>query len=280
MTVTKRILVGYDASAPADEALRWALATAAAECVPVVAVVVGGALDMMAANPHGDALLEAEDRQLSARRLMEQGPGVAGDVTLRIGHPAPELAHAAAPGDLLVVGAVGHSRGTGLLMGSVSQELVRIATTTVVVVRPPATPAERRIGVGVDGSADSLAALDWACARAAATGEQVVALHGFQPSLHPEYVETSVHDQLAHGVHEHERRLAQWTADARASYPDVDIALEAAAVPARGLLTGFSEHASLVVVGARGHGVVGGLLVGSVSQHVVNHAHCPVATVR
>ena len=64
----------------------------------------------------------------------------------------------------------------------------------------------------------------------------------------------------------------------RARYPEIDVTLTAAPVPARGRLTEFSEHGSLVVIGARGHGVVG-RLVGSVSQHVLHSGHCPVAVV-
>jgi nucleotide-binding universal stress UspA family protein len=41
-----------------------------------------------------------------------------------------------------------------------------------------------------------------------------------------------------------------------------------------------AEHADMVIVGSHGRGAVGRLFIGSVSEHVVRHAPCPVLVVR
>ena len=45
-------------------------------------------------------------------------------------------------------------------------------------------------------------------------------------------------------------------------------------------LVKLTEHADMCVVGARGHGGLVGMLVGSVSQHVLAHSLCSVVVVR
>lgn len=40
------------------------------------------------------------------------------------------------------------------------------------------------------------------------------------------------------------------------------------------------EHPDVIVIGSHGHGVLKRLVMGSVSQHVVHHAPCPVLLVR
>ena len=46
------------------------------------------------------------------------------------------------------------------------------------------------------------------------------------------------------------------------------------------MLIDLSNKADLVVVGSQGHGAFAGMLLGSVSQHLVSHASCNVVVVR
>ena len=46
------------------------------------------------------------------------------------------------------------------------------------------------------------------------------------------------------------------------------------------VLVGESQAATMLVVGSRGHGSFRGMLLGSVSIHTAQLAHCPVLVVR
>jgi nucleotide-binding universal stress UspA family protein len=147
----------------------------------------------------------------------------------------------------------------------------------VVVARPPAAlpDPDTPVLVGVDGSDHSVAALDFAFDLATRTCASVVAMHvwwaGPLSSVAdhrriPEDAGRSLRDTLE-----------PW----RQKYPDVGLAekLVHGANVAEELI-GESADAGLVVVGTRGHGGFVGLLLGSVSLSVAQHAHCPVAIVR
>ena len=60
---------------------------------------------------------------------------------------------------------------------------------------------------------------------------------------------------------------------------DVRTSVEEGKNPAE-VLIDRSAEADLLVVGSRGHGGFIGMLLGSVSQHLVAHANCPVVIVR
>lgn len=142
----------------------------------------------------------------------------------------------------------------------------------------PAGGNEQRIVVGVDGSSSSRAALSWAVRQAQLTGSrlQIVTTwdwpinFGWTAAFPPDY------DPAADAS-----KMLDATAEAlRSSDPSVEIrtlVVEGHPAPA---LVEASVGADLLVVGSRGHGQFAGMLLGSVSEHCVTNAHCPVLVMR
>jgi nucleotide-binding universal stress UspA family protein len=73
--------------------------------------------------------------------------------------------------------------------------------------------------------------------------------------------------------------LSRAVDEARAQWPDVLIRQDILVAPPATALIDASEEATLLVVGSRGRGGFAGLLLGSVSQHCIVHASCPVVVV-
>ncbi len=128
--------------------------------------------------------------------------------------------------------------------------------------------------VGVDGSRSAEGALRWAAAEARTRHARLRVVRAWtfldQPegSFDPSYGDADAQRQLDDAV-------AGLGADAEG----IDIErLAVCDLPARGLLAA-AAGADLLVVGARGLGGFQGLLLGSVSQQVANHAPCPVVIV-
>lgn len=142
--------------------------------------------------------------------------------------------------------------------------------------RLPGAPGAGRIVVGVDGSPSATQALRWAIAQSALTGQAVEAVACWEYPTAAAWTASGLFD---------------WAADAAAILQAAvgEVAADATGVPVtqtvlRGhgasVLVDLSADADLVVVGSRGLGGFDGLLLGSVSQHVATHAHCPVVVVR
>lgn len=272
-TPTRRILVAYDGSADAELALRWAADEARATGRGLHVVTVDDAIT----SPWGAAAVYRGEEVLAG--VNERFADLDVELESRVGHVTGELLRASVSDDLLVVGSRGHGRAEDLLIGSVSQHLARHAPCPVVVVRPTHAADARRIVVGVDGSATSSAALEQACRRAERTGETVVALHAWRthaPSTDVWNSEPRAQEGLAH----RQVLLAESVAGMRVDHPDVVIEQEAVPVTPVQCLVDASRGASLLVVGSHGLGFFGGLLLGSVSQAVLQRAECPVAVVR
>jgi nucleotide-binding universal stress UspA family protein len=141
------------------------------------------------------------------------------------------------------------------------------------------TPAQtRRIVVGVDGSACSVAALDWAATQAELTGSVLDVLTTWEwPNSYGVLlvVPTGYDPEAdARAVLEDVR---QAVCDAHPGIVVRPIVVRGHPAPA---LVEASRGADLLVVGSRGHGEFTGMLLGSVSEHCVTNAHCPVLVLR
>jgi nucleotide-binding universal stress UspA family protein len=135
-----------------------------------------------------------------------------------------------------------------------------------------------RIVVGVDGSPSSMLALRWALDQAHATGADVEAIHAWQiPTSFGAPVALLPKEDLAA-----EARTALSTAIDRTRTDDRDVTVHPhvdRGDPATVLLD-RARDADLLVVGNRGYGGFARSLLGSVSQHCIHHAVCPVVVVR
>jgi len=275
MTNNKQIVVGYDGSALADLALEWAAATARLEFASVLAVSVDHADD----DPWSTQVPESDLEHGPRVELILKEAGAQGSSERRSGHILPVLLDVARDARMLVVGSHGHGSVGEALLGSVSQHVARHADCPVVVVRPVRSAVDKII-VGVDGSPGSENALEFACRRAELTGEVVVALHGWQELNVLVDRKGNVPDSIARDLEERGLLLAEAVAGVSATHPDVVLIQEPIPVSPGRALVDASVGASLVVVGSRGRGAFAGMLLGSVSNDVLAHAHCPVAVVR
>jgi nucleotide-binding universal stress UspA family protein len=133
-----------------------------------------------------------------------------------------------------------------------------------------------RIVVGVDGSAPSIEALRQAQRLATPLGAKVLAnAYWDYPQVYAGYVMV--------GIEGFEERAAQILDEAvRTAFGDEtpsNVVTNLVRGHPRDALIEATRDADLVVVGRRGHGGFGGLLLGSVSSALVAHAHCPVLVV-
>jgi len=136
---------------------------------------------------------------------------------------------------------------------------------------------ERFVVVGVDGSEPSLKALVWAAEQARLTGAtlRVIATWevptgtGWVPVFPVEYdPETLARRALDEAITE--------TLGADPGIVVERVVKEGHAAP---VLLAEAKDADLVVVGSHGHGAFAGMLIGSVSEHLVRHAPCAVVVV-
>ncbi|MFF8287549.1 universal stress protein [Streptomyces albus] len=130
------------------------------------------------------------------------------------------------------------------------------------------------VTVGFDGSAESQAALDWAACEAGRRGVPLRLVHvwSWQP-----HVFASDPDKEQEWIERVPRRAAHRLAE---HHPDLRIDHESVPGVPADVLSELARESSLLVIGSRAVGRVGGYLLGSAGQEVLSRAERPVVLVR
>ncbi|RAO47031.1 Universal stress protein [Micromonospora saelicesensis] len=214
----------------------------------------------------------------AAAELTGRWPGLAVEVRQVLGGPGATMIEESRRAELVVVGSRGLGGFAGLLLGSVGTQVAAHAHCPVLVVRPDEQPipVDGPVLVGVDGSESSRLAVSLGADEAALRDVPLVLVH-VGPSDGDRAVPEEIEESQAAYQAEAVRLLADASAVARAGHPDLVVREHPvrAAGAAQGLIEA-SGTASLLVVGTRGRAGFAGLLLGSVSQAAIQHAHCPV----
>jgi nucleotide-binding universal stress UspA family protein len=227
----------------------------------------------------------------------EVGASVPIELDIMEGSTAAEILTKAEamPADLLVIGTHGGSGFEHLVLGSVTEKVLRKAACPVLTVpkgAPDAVPAPpvlfKRIVCAIDFSDCSMHALNQAMSLAQEADAHLTVVHVIEipPDVPREVHEStlalprSLAEYVALAEEDRRARLGDAIPDSVRAYCTVDTVL-ATGKPYREILRVAEEQkADLLVIGVHGRGAVDRLLFGSTAQHLVRQASCPVLTLR
>jgi nucleotide-binding universal stress UspA family protein len=273
------VVVGVDRSAAAHHALDEAVVQAQRMHRPLHILHATG----IGIVPWTVERLEAQDRvtdEFSARALA-LAPELRVTRDTVVADPAAALVEASRTAHVLVLDAGGLGHAAGVLLGATTHKVAAHSHCPVLV-----TPHNGKwtgtgpVVVGVDASRHSAPAVEWAFAEAQARGTKLVAVHSWwweEPDPFLSGYEWEGHWREV--VDSQRLEVAEMLAGWREKYPDVEVSTTLVRAQTAAALAEESLGAQLLVLGTRGRGGFTGLLLGSVSAHLIAHASCPVLVV-
>lgn len=286
----KPVVVGVDGSAAAVHAVRWAAHEAHRRSTQI-RIVYADVMSLvhlpdMPTQPLPVPFAKAAQRQgqewlkRASEVAKSEIPDLVVDTEVQVGQPAAVLIGHSRDAQLVVVGSRGLGGFTGLMVGSVAIALSAQGHCPVAMVRGPesGSPAGPVV-VGVDRSEANEAALTTAfeCASQRNVPLHVVCAWNSVDTEVAWWKEGAGWDAVQ--IHE-EQVLAEHLAGWVEKFPGLDVRSFVSHDKPGKLLLQHAGKAQLAVVGARGRGGFKGLLLGSVSQKVLQHSPCPVIVAR
>ncbi|MCB0194015.1 MAG: universal stress protein [Anaerolineae bacterium] len=137
----------------------------------------------------------------------------------------------------------------------------------------------KEIIVAIDGSTHSHKALDYAKELAEQYGATLRLVHAF-----PHTSDFLGYDEYESLIARRENAGQLILDEARQRLGEIPFPVEEELLegPSAKAILSVAEtrHADLIIMGTHGRGSLQGFLLGSVSQKVIHHAHCPVMVVR
>jgi nucleotide-binding universal stress UspA family protein len=288
-----KVLVATDGGDEARAAVEWLvhvpLPASATFRFVSVATLPPSPLDIPPVRDYYRSLLEAAHRAARAGQAAVSQRWADADVHVVEGDPRERILEEAEAwnADLLVLGARGMGAVQSFLLGGVSAGVVQHAHCPVLVVKGRRV-ALRHVLIAVDGSADAMAAArfvgGWPLDGKVDITLLGVVERGEIPLSADEGSTLSVREAVARFAERHREELQAILDRLRAELGAVAHEITASVVsghPAEEILRAAADpRVDLVVVGARGLGRFGRLLLGSVSQRVLQHAGGPVLVVK
>lgn len=281
------VVVAVDRSSSSLRAVEWAAADAARhhsvlDVVCPLPVRDGGG-GPLSEDHRGFRRSEGHAILTAARQVVEVATrGAELEIRTEItAEPAVEaMAARSANARLVVVGSRGRGPFGGDPADSAGASLVRIAHCPVVVVHRTAcddpVSLARPVVVGIDGTRNSLPAIEIAFDQAARRGVGLLAVHAWRDNeiLGPPAAGWAAVQAP------HEAVLAESLAGWSERYPQVRVDRSVAYGPATRVLLEASEKAQLFVIGSHGRGGFAGMTLGSISTALAHWVECPIIVAR
>jgi len=257
-------------------------------------------IDLSSIAIYGEFQLNPVDQQNRIRKqAAEQLDQIIGEQPVKweplinVGHTADEISRLVDEKsiDLVIAATRGRSGLKRLILGSVTERLMRVLSCPLLVVHSPehefVNPVSQKIRlekilVGCDFSPDSDLAFQQALSLAQEFEADLHLVHIIEPTASSELLkpDKALSDEIKQGLHQRltQKLLAMIPEDARnRCTPQIRI-LEGQ--PYEALAQYAKTHAiDMIVLGVRGHGLVKTLFLGSTTDRVVRQASCPVLSV-
>ena len=297
-----RVLCPTDFSEASDHAVELAVAIARAYRARIAALhVASPAVVPLELGPPsglspGDGEIEALRAKTAARFSAASGAGIGLDVFVDTGSPADGILHrsAALPADMIVMGTHGSRGFERLMLGSVTERVLRQARCPVLTVPPRAHVTSRlpfrRLLCAIDFSESSVAALRYAASLAVESRAALTLLHVLEWPWNepppPDFTQLPAPQGAALAEY---RRYSEKMASTEIESL-LSMAAAVASPPTTRLRHGkpyvqilevaAEEGSDLIVVGVHGRNPVDMMLFGSTANQIVRRATCPVLTLR